>query len=88
MRNAAAVGWGAYHERMVDSGLLEQVLRLDAESRRELIRAVEVSLADEDVPTDVLAEIDRRLGDMTSAPGPDAVPVSEFLRRVRTRRSA
>lgn len=73
---------------MVDSVLLEQVLRLDVESRRELIRAVEGSLDYDDVPPHVLAEIDRRLAEMGPGPSPDAVPADEFLRRVRTRRSA
>jgi hypothetical protein len=73
---------------MVDSALLEQVLRLDVESRRELIRAVEGSLDHDDVPQHVFAEIDRRLAVMGSGPSPDAIPADEFLRRVRTRRSA
>lgn len=73
---------------MVDSALLQQVLRLDAESRRELIRAVEGSLDYEDVPPEVLAEVDRRLADMGPGVSPDAVPADEFLRRVRARRGA
>lgn len=73
---------------MVDSALLEQVLRLDAESRRELIRAVEGSLDYDDVLPNVLAEIDRRLAEMGPDASPDAVPADEFLRRVRARRSA
>ncbi len=87
-RTLPGVGLGGYHWGMVDSALLEQVLRLDAESRRELIRAVEGSLAYDDVPPQVLAEIDRRLAGMGPGPSPDAVPADEFLRRVRARRSA
>lgn len=73
---------------MVDSGLLEQVLRLDAESRRELIRAVEGSLDAEDVPSEILVEIDRRLAEMGPDISPDALPADEFLQRVRARRGA
>lgn len=73
---------------MVDRGLLAQVLRLDAASRRELIRAVEDSLDYDDVPPHVLAEIDRRLAEMGPAPSPDAVPAGELVRRVRARRTA
>jgi hypothetical protein len=73
---------------MVDSALLEQVLRLDAESRRELIRAVEGSLDYDDVPQQVLDEIDRRLARMGPGPSPVAAPVDEFLRRARARRGA
>jgi hypothetical protein len=84
---APVVGCRGYHWRMVDSALLEQVLRLDAESRRELIRAVEDSLDYDDVPPHVLAEIDRRLAEMGPDASSDAVPADEFLRGVRARRS-
>ena len=73
---------------MVDSALLEQVLRLDAESRRELIRVVEGSLDDDEVPSPVLAEIGRRLAAMGSDPSTDAVPADEFMQQVRSRHSA
>jgi hypothetical protein len=70
---------------MVDIALLEQVLRLDAESRLELIRAIEGSLRDESVPAHVLEEIDRRLDQMGSAPSVDTVSSDEFIRRLRAR---
>jgi hypothetical protein len=73
---------------MVDSELLERVLRLDAESRRELIRAVEGSLDYEEVPPGVLAEIDRRLAEMGPNASSDAIPAGEFLRHLRARRGA
>lgn len=73
---------------MVDSSLLEQVLRLDIAERRELVRALEDSFDDDDVSAEVLAEVDRRLAAMGPGPSPDAVPADEFMRRVRGRRSA
>ena len=72
---------------MVDSALLEQVLRLDAESRRELIRVIQGSL-DDDVPPHVLEEIDRRLAQLPGGLSPDAMPADEFLRGLRDHRTA
>lgn len=72
---------------MVDSALLEQVLRLDAESRRELISAVEDSLEPEVDPA-ILAEIDRRLAILGAGPASDGSPLEDFLLRRRIRRSA
>lgn len=73
---------------MVDITLLEQVLRLDAESRLELIRAIEGSLLDEGVSPHVLEEIDRRLDELGAVPSPDAVSSDEFIRRLRARHTA
>ena len=73
---------------MVDSTLLQQVLRLDADSRREFIRALEGSLDHDDVPQEILAEVDRRLAEMGPGVSPDAVAADEFLQRVRARRGA
>lgn len=73
---------------MVDQALLEQVLRLDSESRRELLLAVEDSLDHDDIPAEVLAEVDRRLADMGANPSAGSLPADEFLQQVRARRSA
>lgn len=71
---------------MVDNALLEQVLRLDVASRRELIRAVEESLDYDDVPPQVLAEVERRLAEMGPEPAEDYITLDEYRRRVQARR--
>lgn len=71
---------------MVDSGLLEQVLQLDDDSKRELIRTVEGTLPQEQTPPQVLAEIDRRLAKMGPSPDPNAMTLDEFERRLYARR--
>lgn len=73
---------------MVDSALLQKVLELDVESRRELIRAVEGSLDDGDVAADVLAIVDGRLAGKAPRPDADAITLDEFAARLRARRSA
>ncbi|MCL2091070.1 MAG: hypothetical protein FWH11_07620 [Micrococcales bacterium] len=72
---------------MVDNALLEQVLRLDAESRRELIRAVEESIDHEEVPAGVRAEVERRLADMGPGPSADYITLDEFRGQVLERRA-
>ncbi|GAA3777943.1 hypothetical protein GCM10022240_31560 [Microbacterium kribbense] len=73
---------------MVDSGLLQQVLRLDVESRRDLICAVEGSLDYDDVPADMLAMVDARLAVKGPHPDADAIALDAFEARLRGRRSA
>lgn len=72
---------------MVDSALLEKVLQLDVESRRELIRAVEGSL-DDDVSAEMLEIVDARLASKGPRPDADAISLDEFEARLRARRSA
>lgn len=79
---------GEYHGAMVDRALLEKVLQLDVESRRELIRAVEGSLNYDDVSAEVLAIVDARLVGKGPRPDADAIPLDEFEARLRARRSA
>jgi hypothetical protein len=73
---------------MVDSGLLEQVLQLDDDSKRELIRAVEGTLPHGQTPPHILAEIDRRLATMGPNADPSAMTLDEFERRLYGRRPA
>ncbi|MFT4213716.1 MAG: hypothetical protein QM622_02940 [Microbacterium sp.] len=73
---------------MVDSALLEKVLQLDAESRRELIRAVEGSLDYDDVSAEMLEIVDARLASKGPRPDADAISLDEFEARLRARRSA
>jgi len=73
---------------MVDSALFQQVLQLDADSRREFIRAVEGTLAQEETPVHVIAEIDRRVAKLGSDPDPSAMTLDEFERRLVARRGA
>lgn len=63
-------------------------MKLDVESRRELVRAVEGSLEYDDVPDDVLAIIDARLAKKGSGPDGDAMSLDEFERRIHARRRA
>lgn len=72
---------------MVDSALLEQVLRLDVESRRELVRAVEESIDRDEVPAGVRTEVERRLAEMGPEPSADWVHLAEFKREIAERRA-
>ncbi len=72
---------------MIDGELLERVLQLDPAARREFVDAVEESL-DDQVPPEILAIVDERLARKGPGPDQDAIPADEFLRRVRSRRSA
>lgn len=72
---------------MVDSALLEQVLRLDVESRRELVRAVEESIDRDEVPPEVRTEVERRLAAMGPKPSTDYVTLEQFKREIEDRRA-
>lgn len=60
----------------------------DAESRRELIRAVEASLGYDDVSAEMLEIVDARLASKGLRPDADAISLDEFEARLRARRSA
>jgi hypothetical protein len=72
---------------MVDTGLLERVLQLDVDSRREFVRAVEDSLGYDDVPASVRSEVERRLGEMGPDPATDYITLDEFKQDIANRRS-
>ncbi len=72
---------------MVDRALLEMVLQLDVESRRELIRVVEASLHNADVSPQILEVVDARLASKRLRPDVDAISLDEFEARLRARRS-
>jgi DNA primase catalytic subunit len=82
------VGQRGYHCCMVDPALLNQVLRLDAASRREFVSAVERSLDRDDIPENVLAEVDARLAEKGVEPDPEAISADEFISKVRALLSA
>ncbi len=70
---------------MVDTALFEQFLKLDAEERREFVRAAQTTI-DEDVPERILAEVRRRLAEMGPEPATDYITLDEDEREVRARR--
>ncbi|HRN28988.1 MAG TPA: hypothetical protein PK781_05100 [Terrimesophilobacter sp.] len=71
---------------MVNQALFEQFLQLDAEERREFVRAAQATV-DDDVPADVLAEIDRRLAQMGPEPASDYVTLDELRNEIAERRA-
>lgn len=81
------VGGREYHGRMVDQALLEQVMRLDESTRRELRDAIDDSLDDGYVSPEIAAIIDQRIAEADANPD-DFVTLDEFEREVRARRSA
>ncbi|WP_054679425.1 hypothetical protein [Microbacterium sp. No. 7] len=68
---------------MVDHDLLERVLRLDAEARRELRDAIDQSLPAEVAPR-LAALLDARIAEADAHPG-DAVPWEVVRDRARTK---
>lgn len=72
---------------MVDNALLEQVMRLDEPTRRELRDAIDHSLDDGFVSPAIAAIIDQRIKDADANPN-DFVTLADFEREVRERRSA
>ena len=78
---------------MVDQALLEQVLRLDEPTRRELRDATEDSLDDDITPSmtaplaEIAAIIDRRIAKADADPD-GFMPLGDFECEVRARRSA
>lgn len=72
---------------MVDQALLERALRLDEPARRELISVLQNSLDNGEVSPEAATIIDQRIVEADTNPD-DFVPVDEFEREVRTRRSA
>lgn len=72
---------------MVDRALLQQVLRLDAQARRELVRALQESIGRDQVPAEERAEVERRLAEMGPEPSADYVTLDEFKRQIAERRA-
>jgi putative addiction module component (TIGR02574 family) len=72
---------------MVDSALLERVLQLDVDSRRDLVRAVEESIEYDNVPEHVRAEVERRLAEMGEGPSSDYITLDAFKTEVAHRRA-
>lgn len=70
---------------MVDQALLEQVLRLDESTRRELRDAIDDSLDDGYVSPEIAAIIDQRLAAADANPN-DFVTLDEDERLLRARR--
>lgn len=71
----------------MDQALLERVLQLDADERRELVTAVQESLDDEEPTPEVAALIDERIAETDANPD-DFVSLDEFEREVRANRRA
>lgn len=71
---------------MVDHALLEQVMRLDESTRRELRDAIDDSLDDGSVSPEIAAIVDQRIAEADSNPD-DFVTLTDFEREVRSRRS-
>lgn len=71
--------------RMVDRALLEQVLQLEESARRELRAAIDDSLDDGYVPSEIAAMIDQRIAEADANPG-DYVTLDEDEREIRTGR--
>ena len=76
-----------YYAYMVDHALLEQVLRLDESTRRELRAVIDDSLDDGYVSPEIAAIIDQRIADADANPD-DYVTLDEFEREVASRRTA
>lgn len=72
---------------MVDQALLEQVMRLDESTRRELRDAIEDSLDDRYVSPEIAAIIDRRIAEADADPD-GFMTLDDFEREVQARRSA
>lgn len=70
---------------MVNQSLFEQFLQLDAEERREFVRAAQATV-DDDFPAHVLAEVDRRLAEMGPGPATDYVTLDELRNQIAKRR--
>lgn len=76
---------------MVNPALFEQFLRLDADERREFVRAAAATIDHDEVPTAVRAEIERRLTEMGPEPSTDYMTLDEFRNEIagqRARRTA
>ena len=72
---------------MVAQALLEQVMRLDESTRRELRDAIEDSLDDRYVSPEIAAIIDRRIAEADADPD-GFMTLDDFEREVQARRSA
>lgn len=91
IRRLGIVGVDGYYCCMVDMALFEQFLRLDADERREFVRAAKGTIDYDEVPADVRAEIERRLAEMGPEPSTDYITLDEFRREIverHTRRTA
>ncbi|MCL2468480.1 MAG: hypothetical protein FWF02_13295 [Micrococcales bacterium] len=72
---------------MVDQGLLEQVMRLDENARRELWVAIGSSLDAGDICEEVAAIIDERIAEADAHPEA-FVTLEDDQRELRARRAA
>ena len=70
---------------MVDIALFEQFLSLDADERREFVRAAQTTV-DGDIPATTLVEIRHRLAEMGDEPAKNYVTAEDDQREVRARR--
>ncbi|MFT4216941.1 MAG: hypothetical protein QM619_07110 [Micropruina sp.] len=67
---------------MVDQALLERALQLDEPARRELIVALQNSLDDGEVPSEIAAIIDQRITEADANPD-GFVTLDEFEKHAR-----
>lgn len=70
---------------MVDSALVEQVMRLDAAARLELRDAIDESLGDEVVAPEIWELLEQRVAEPDANPD-DYVSLDDDEREVRARR--
>ena len=76
-----------YHWTMVDSALLEQVMKLDADSRLELRDAIEASVVDEYLTPERAALVDERVADDDAASQGDYVSLEEIEQQTLLQRA-
>ncbi len=72
---------------MVNQALLEQVMRLDESTRRELRDAIDKSLDHGHLSPEIAAILDERIAEADAKPD-DFVTLVDFEREVRARRRA
>lgn len=85
--DSVLVGGDGYHYNMVNPALFEQFLRLDADERREFVRAVQGTMGYDEVPASVRAEIERRLTEMGPEPSTDYTTLDEFRNKIADSRA-
>jgi len=71
---------------MVDRALLEQVMRLDEETRLELRDAIEASVVEEHLTPELSELLDERVADDDAANREEYVALEDDERDVRSRR--
>ncbi len=72
---------------MVESALLQQVMKLDADSRLELRDAIEASVVNEYLTPELAALLDERIAEDDAANHADYVSLEELERQTLARRT-